>query len=111
MKLFPCLPSLELGRGLQGALLRQKCQSKSTGYTGSLNFQIPYLKVSVDAGMLKGYCVVGVRTDYSIEKVPLKPFFFFLEWATLKLFAEDLTNRASTSGSFNQGRLRCVAFV
>lgn len=61
--------------------------------------------------MLRGYCVVGVRTDYSIEKVPLEPFFFFSLGWTLKLFAGDLANRASISGSFNQGRLRCVAFV
>ena len=53
---------------------------------------------------------MGVRTDYSTEKVPLEPF-FFLEWTALKLFAGDLANRASISGSFNQGRLRCVAFV
>ena len=31
----------------------------------------------MDTGILRGYCVLGVRTDYSIEKVPLKPFFLF----------------------------------
>lgn len=52
-------------------------QNKSTGYTGSLNFEIAYLKVfRGNWHAEKGTVLWGVRTDYSIEKVPLKPFFF-----------------------------------
>lgn len=59
------------------SFLGVKCQSKFCRLYRGLNFEIPYLKVSMDTGMLKGSCAVGVRTDYNIQKVSFPAFLLF----------------------------------
>lgn len=110
MKLFPCLPSLELGRGLQGALLRQKCQNNPQAILAALILRFPTWYFPWTLAYWEGTVFWEWGQITALKKFHWN-LFFFLEWAALKLFAGDLTNRASISGSFNQDRLRCVAFV
>ena len=60
MKLFPCLPSLELGRGLQGALLRQKCQNNPQAILAALILRFPTWKFPWTLALWGGGKAVGM---------------------------------------------------
>lgn len=69
MKLFLPLPAVTgAWQRFERSSLEVKCQNKFCRLSRRLNFEIPYLEVSVDTAMVRECCAVEARIDCNIEK-------------------------------------------